>query len=721
MVTNINQLPEYFDDDFLIENKIEFRKYQKNILKRCSNKNSLVVLPTGLGKTIIGILLIANRFKKYPEQGKVLILAPTRPLVAQHRLSCKKFIAIDKNKIISFTGRVPPEKRLLLFNKSQIIISTPQVIKNDVMRGRYDLECVSLIIFDEAHRTKGNYSYNFLSKEYMKSCVDPLILGLTASPGKDYDTIQQLCDNLFVENVIFKNYGDNDVKDYIHDIDIILERVDLPIKLLEISQIIENLFNNFLRFFIDRNLINPYKKYYSKLDFLKIAQDLTFSLKYGDLIEDEGYDESIIGSLNFTSPKIIDIVRENQLNIHSIFSYCSSCISLLHAKDLLETQDVTLFLSFLERIEFKAENENLSAKRILDSDHFKLIKSIIKKQETEELSHPKIEKLFTLINEEINEFGNEKILIFTQYREMAELLKNMINKQLNHNITTEKFIGQASKIDDKGFTQTEQIGILKRFREGDINILTATSVAEEGLDIPNVDGIIFYEPVASEIRFIQRRGRTGRNSEGRCYILIANDTIDVPFFRVSRRKEETMTNVLSDEGNLILREDIDRSRITFNSQTDSISDLELIKNFKIRKEKEKELLANRAIEEILEKIDDFSQSKKYSNLKNYGVKFFSDVANLNKEKVKKGVRKMKGKKMEKQSKKRKQYINNNVKTLIRLVETYSENDKIKIEKLKELAEFEEIEGKKFYIHLNQACYLKYLKRKGEEIILLKEL
>jgi len=184
MVSKVGKRTGFFNNLYLKDNKVHYREYQDNIVKNCSSQNSLVVLPTGLGKTIIGILLITQRLKKYPNQGKILILAPTRPLVSQHHSFCEKFIDIDSEKIISLTGKIPPEKRLIEFNKAQIIVSTPQVLKNDIMRGRYDLREVSMIIFDECHRTVGNYAYTFLSKEYMKSCADPLILGLTASPGK---------------------------------------------------------------------------------------------------------------------------------------------------------------------------------------------------------------------------------------------------------------------------------------------------------------------------------------------------------------------------------------------------------------------------------------------------------------------------------------------------------------------------------------------------------
>jgi Fanconi anemia group M protein len=272
---------EYFNEPFLKKNRVFYRKYQNNIIRKCKGRNSLVVLPTGLGKTIIGILLIGKTLEKY-SKSKVIILAPTRPLVSQHKASCEDFLNIDSNLITSFTGKISPEKRILLFNNSKIIVSTPQVIKNDVERGRYDLKQVSLIIFDEAHRTRGNYAYCFISNEYLNTCQDPLILGLTASPGKSYLRIQELCDSLFIENVIFKTYEDKDVKQYIYDIDMYLEFVDLPIKVLELSAIWYNLFEKFLRFFIEKKLIPPNKRYYSKLDFLGISRDLTLSLRYNN-------------------------------------------------------------------------------------------------------------------------------------------------------------------------------------------------------------------------------------------------------------------------------------------------------------------------------------------------------------------------------------------------------------------------------------------------------
>ncbi len=709
-----SRVPGYFNDFYLKENKINYRQYQDNIFKRCKSKNSLVVLPTGLGKTIIGILLLANSLKNY-EKSKILVLAPTRPLAAQHRDSCVKFLKVDQERICLLTGKINPDKRVLLFNESRIIISTPQVIKNDLMRGRYHLNEVSLIIFDEAHRTKGNYAYTFVSREYINDCSDPLILGLTASPGKNYLNIQELCDNLYIENIVFKTYDDEDVKDYICEIGIFLERVELPIKILEISEVWNHLFKKYLRFFIDRGLINRFKNYYSKLDFLRIAHDLTFSLRYIKDQDEDELDDSFLDQLFYQNPRIIDVVKDKKLNIHSIFSYCSSCISLLHGKDLLETQDISLFKSFMERIKFKAEQEILSAKRIYNSDHFNLINSVIEKEGISELSHPKLEKLISIIDEELDLFQNNKILIFTQYREMAELLKNKLRTKYLNQLVIEKFIGQATKPDDMGFPQNKQIEILQEFRENKINILIATSVAEEGLDIPNVDAVIFYEPIPSEIRLIQRRGRTGRHAPGRCYILITKDTVDVPFQKVASRKEDTMNSVLLEPDLLTLTNELNRRKITFQPRENKYDEFDFIKNFQERREKEKELLANRSIEDIINTLDNFSKSDEYKRLKNCGVIFYTDIVKLNKSKLKKNILKMKGKKQQ-QNKKPKRYLNRNLKTLINLAKLYCEEGKVSLSEFQTLAEEEDITDRKFYVHFNQACHLGYIKKDKKNFI-----
>jgi ERCC4-related helicase len=704
----------FYEHPLVKRNAISYRLYQKNIIEKCSHKNSLVVLPTGLGKTIIGILLLVKVLEKYP-QGKVIILAPTRPLVSQHAQSCKKMLNLNEEKITFFTGKISPDKRMLLFRDSQIIISTPQVIKNDLERGRYNLTPVCLLIFDEAHRTRGNYAYRFISEEYVASCFDPLILSLTASPGKNYEIIQELCDNLYIENVIFKTYEDKDVSKYVHEIDIFLEFVDLPIKVLELSAIWYNLFEKFLTYFIARELLPPNKPYYSKLDFLGLSRDLTLSIRYENVYKDDLSEDEYLDSLYFTDPKIIDIVKEKDLNIESIFSYCSSCISLLHGKELLETQNYSLFKSFVEKLEQKAAYKILSAKRIINSDHYKFVKAFFTLNPPEELYHPKINALLSIVDEEINSNHNQKIIIFTQYREMAEFLKINLKNHYQDRLVIEKFIGQSSKINDQGFSQDKQIEILRQFREDKINILIATSVAEEGLDIPNVDAIIFYEPVPSEIRLIQRRGRTGRHASGRCYVLITRGTVDVPYQKVAKNKELAMKCVLLDHKQLNLYKTLKRRKINFAQFTGDLIDEQLIQDNKKRKIKEKTCLVNRSIEEIITELDNFANSEEYKAFKQYGVTFYSDLIGLNKSQLRKSLSKLKGINHINKSKQKKRYLNRNLKTLVNLVKIHGLNGKIKLSLLKDLACEEEIYDDKFYTHFNRACYLGFLRKDTDEV------
>ena len=138
--------------------------------------------------------------------------------------------------------------------------------------------------------------------------------------------------------------------------------------------------------------------------------------------------------------------------------------------------------------------------------------------------------------------SNSKILVFTQYRDTARHIVEVLEK---NDIKTSRFVGQAKRIGDEGMKQNEQVAILESFRNGDFDVLVATSIAEEGLDIPEVDLVIFYEPISSEIRYIQRRGRAGRKSSGSVIILATKDTIDMRHLYSSKMRVEKMMNSLN--------------------------------------------------------------------------------------------------------------------------------------------------------------------------------
>ena len=174
------------------------RDYQQSIFETAKQANTLVVLPTGLGKTLIALMLSIHRLKQFPTT-KTLVLAPTRPLVEQHLETFKSNLPDLFAEIHIFTGSVPAEQRKILWETGEIIFSTPQCIANDVSNNLYNLNEVTLLVIDEAHRCLKNYDYNKVSQFYHSQSLNPLVLGLTASPGSDYDKIKQIFLNLNIQ------------------------------------------------------------------------------------------------------------------------------------------------------------------------------------------------------------------------------------------------------------------------------------------------------------------------------------------------------------------------------------------------------------------------------------------------------------------------------------------------------------------------------------------
>jgi Fanconi anemia group M protein len=152
--------------------------------------------------------------------------------------------------------------------------------------------------------------------------------------------------------------------------------------------------------------------------------------------------------------------------------------------------------------------------------------------------HPKIPELTRIVSEMVSESPDSRILVFTQYRNSAKKLAEILNSI--DKVKASRFIGQASKAGDKGFTQKKQLEVMQQFRDGLFNCLVATSVGEEGLDVSECDLVVFYECVPSAIRNIQRRGRTGRQRAGKVVVLITKGTRDEGYFWAARRKERQM-------------------------------------------------------------------------------------------------------------------------------------------------------------------------------------
>lgn len=485
------------------EKTIERRLYQEVIVGSAIKRNTLVVAPTALGKTVIAILVAAYRLEKFPDT-KILLLSPTKPLVSQHATKFRNFLNIPEEKIVIFSGATSPEKRTELWSKAKVICATPQVIENDIISGRYSLRDVSLLVVDEAHRAVGDYPYGFIAKEYVKQAEHALILGLTASPGGDEERIREVCRNLLIENVEIRTEQDADVKPYIKGIKVEWVKVELPEEFKMIQIQLEDIFKEKIK---ELKSLGINVEKFSKKELLSLRE------------------------------RIQEELMENKTpELYSALSCIAICINLTHALELLETQGLETLKRYFERMQ---KTKSKTAKVLLGDIRF--LRAIrLTENLSEELHHPKLEKLVEIVKKE----RDKKIIVFTQYRDSAIKIVEALERI--NGIKPVRFVGQASKDKDKGLSQKQQLEILKKFESGEYNILVATSVAEEGLDIPRVDMVIFYEPIPSEIRSIQRRGRTGRKEAGRVIVLIAKGTRDEAFYWSSFHKEKRMREVLED-------------------------------------------------------------------------------------------------------------------------------------------------------------------------------
>jgi Fanconi anemia group M protein len=491
------------------------RDYQIEIAKKCIEKNCLVVLPTGLGKTLIALMVCIERMKKVPGQ-KVVFLAPTKPLVEQHLIFFKKHLPELFAEMNLFTGKVKSNERKKIWQDSDIVFSTPQCIANDLKKELYSLEDVCLLIEDEAHRCIKNYDYNYIAQIYIKQSKNSRILGLTASPGSDYSKVKEICKNLFIEDVELKTRESKEIKPYLKELTFEKKIVNFPPEFMEIRELIKEIFNDYLENLRKRKLIFNNS---SKTELILLQKRLMKRANF------EKKDYSILLAI----------------------ADCSQAIRMQHALELIETQTLKTFNDFMKDLFKQASEKNTrSLNSLIKRKEFNL--AYIKANEllSKGIEHPKIEELINLIKEEKNK-KDFKVIIFSQFRTTAAIISRELNKI--EGIKSKVFIGQTKKEslgEQIGLNQKEQRRIIEEFSEGKINVLCATSIGEEGLDIPEVSLVVFYEPVPSAIRKIQRGGRTARLSPGKIIVLITKGTRDETFYYVSNAKEKKMHKIIDD-------------------------------------------------------------------------------------------------------------------------------------------------------------------------------
>ncbi|MDY6765249.1 MAG: DEAD/DEAH box helicase family protein, partial [Halobacteria archaeon] len=329
---------KYIDHSLIRDGIIERRMYQLELSSAALAESSLIVLPTGTGKTTVSLLVTAARLNRL--EGKSLLLAPTKPLVEQHATFYREALSIPKDDIYVFTGDVRPHEREDAWEEASVVVATPQVIENDLIGNRITLEDVTYVTFDECHRATGDYAYVYIAERYWKEAKDPLVTGMTASPGSDKEKILEICDNLGIKNVEIVTEEDSDLSEYVHQTDIEWKYVEVPEELFEIRDLINKVIKDRMNRLKKMGVINTARVDISMKELLKARREIQELMNDGD---STGY---------------------SAMSIHA------EVMKLRHAVEIIETQGADTLSSYFEKLENEARSRGGSkaVKRLMGEE-----------------------------------------------------------------------------------------------------------------------------------------------------------------------------------------------------------------------------------------------------------------------------------------------------------------------------------------------------------------
>jgi Fanconi anemia group M protein len=476
---------------FIRPNTLEERKYQLELSEMCFLENTLVVLPTGLGKTAIALLTI-SKFLSKDLRSRCLVLAPTRVLVHQHYKFLLDHLDLEPDQIGMLTGEDSLEARNEAWKK-KVVCATPQVTVSDIRRGKCDLGSFSLVVFDEAHRATGNHAYTTIASLYGELRKDQdagRIMGITASLPSDKSKVEEILSKLKIKKIEIRDETSEDVKPYVFKTEAHWVEVELSPVLKSIQKLIREALDQRLKMIEDASLIKR-----NRYGSITLKDLLRLRMK-------------------------VDEVKSSQLR-NALFS----SIRLLHALNLIETQSLSAFKSFADRL--LARRRGYGMAELLNDRRFIEAYEQARGALVAGIEHPKMEEVFKILRQ-MNE--GERALVFASYRDTVDQIHAELVKR---GFRAGYLIGKSGQ---SGQSQRKQVQALEDLRSGVYDILVATQVGEEGLDVAECNFVIFYDNVPSAVRFVQRKGRTGRRSQGKVYILMTKGTKDEAYYWLSRKR-----------------------------------------------------------------------------------------------------------------------------------------------------------------------------------------
>ncbi|CAA7024326.1 unnamed protein product [Microthlaspi erraticum] len=467
---------------------VPLRDYQFAITKTALFSNTLVALPTGLGKTLIAAVVMYNYFRWFPE-GKIVFAAPSKPLVMQQIEACHNIVGIPQEWTIDLTGQTCPSKRAYLWKSKRVFFVTPQVLEKDIQSGTCLTNYLVCLVIDEAHRALGNYSYCVVVRELMAVPIQLRILALTATPGSKTQAIQGIIDNLQISTLEYRNESDHDVCPYVHDRRVELIEVPLGQDADEVSKRL-------------LDVIRPYATRLKKFG-VNLSRDCQTLSPH----------ELLMARDKFRQAPLPGIPHISHGDVEACFS---ALITLYHIRKLLSSHGIRPAYEMLEEKLQPGPFARLMSK----NEDIRKTKLLMQQRLSNGATSPKLSKMLEILVDhfKVKDPKTSRVIIFSNFRGSVRDIMDALSN-IGDLVKATEFIGQSSGKTLKGQSQKVQQAVLEKFRAGGFNVIVATSIGEEGLDIMEVDLVICFDANVSPLRMIQRMGRTGRKSSGRVDIL----------------------------------------------------------------------------------------------------------------------------------------------------------------------------------------------------------
>lgn len=457
----------------------ELRDYQLQMATASVHYNTLISIPTGLGKTFIGAVLIANFHRWFPT-GQIIFTAPTRPLLIQQMNEIQKILKLQDSDYSEISGSIDPIKRKPKWQKCKIFFGTPQAIQNDIESGICDASQIVLIVIDEAHRAHGDYSYCKIISLVASITSFFRVVGLTATPGNYFTNVQDLIYNLLIEKIESDTCEKYKYKRNIEKI-IIQKEPGFDILKNKLNEMLMPL------------LIKMYEERMTNItDPEKITK----------------------GSVAMWNKQVQS--KQSRFTI-------SKMLRILGLREKLEEYSISIFEKYLCEDggnDLKSLKET-SAKFLKQDKKMEKLKEIVRNylSNSSSISSPNSSS-----NDEEKEYSPlscRQIIIFSNYRLVVEeIVKNLCEMK----VACAAFVGQSQSGQSKGLNRSKQLKVVDLFKKKLISVLVSTSIGEEGLDIGEVDLIICYDVQKSLTRMIQRIGRTGRKRNGNVIFLLNEES-----------------------------------------------------------------------------------------------------------------------------------------------------------------------------------------------------